>query len=358
MTSIEIERILDLIAWPDIDVDNIQVPLILYVPTPKVKAKSARLYAKALQKARIAGLSDEKQAIANCIKIGFWSEQDEEQIQGLKDDIHNIKRGLLDFLFRPEQLERSRVLLRNAEFTLFEKLTARQELLSETSEAHALMVQQRYIISQITHKENGEKFWSTDEDFDDFSDFNLINSLCDVFFRKSRLNAKTIRFLSRSSIWRSIWTTGQKLGNIFNASVVELSENQLALLHWSSIYDSVYEAYERPPTDLIEDDDLLDSWFIRQGEKIESKANKQRGEDSLPNPSRKGGRNEQFIMADKEGASKVYGMNDGNARRAIKQKQKIIQNEGSVKEQHLPDSKNEIRQIAMAQSRKHALRKK
>ena len=358
MTSLEIERILDLIAWPDIEVDNIQVPLTLHVPNPKIKAKSARLYAKELQRAKIAGLSNEKQAIDDYIKIGLWSEQDEEQIQGLKDDIHNIKRGLLDFLFRPEQLEKSRTLLRRAEFTLFEKLTARQQLLSETSEAHALMVQQRYIISKISHEKNGTLFWESEKDFDDSSDFNLIDHLCDIFFRKSRLTMKIIRMLARSNVWRSMWTTGQKIGDIFGRSVIELSENQLSLLHWSTIYDSVYEAYERPPTDLIEDDDLLDSWFIRQGEKIEAKARKQRGEDTMPKPSRKGGRNEQFIMADREGASKVYDMNDGNARRIIKQKQKIVQNEGSVKEQHLPDSKNEIRQIAIAQSRKHSLRKK
>ncbi len=221
-------------------------------------------------------------------------------------------------------------------------------------------MQQRYIISQITLTQNGDKFWPTTQIFDSSIESKLIDKLCMVFFRTSKIDTKIIREIARSNIWRSMWSSCQKSGNPFGKSVIDLSFNQRDLVHWSCIYDGVYEAYERPTSDIIEDDDVLDSWFMKQGEKIENRSRKQFGEDSLPTPKfkRAGGRNEQFIICDADGAKDVYKMNDPGARNVIRRKQAIVNEKQSVKEQYMPDSQNEMRQIAMNQSRKHALRKK
>jgi hypothetical protein len=233
----------------------------------------------------------------------------------------------------------------------------RHELLIGTAEGQALLTQQRYTISQITYFEDGDKFWSNDQIFNASHEFKLIDKLCNIFFKISRVDTRIIREMARSNIWRSIWSSC-KTGNPFGKPILELSYNQQSLIHWSCVYDGVYEAYERPTKDIIDDDDILDSWFIKQGKKIEEKSKKQFGEEVMKKSKRRGGRNEQFVFCDKEGAKKVYEMNDPNTRNLIRKKQNIINQQKSVKEQNMPDSQNEMRKIAVDQLRKHVLNKK
>ncbi len=363
MNSAEIERIVDIIACDEIETqeflpnDN-PVQLILRTPNLKEKARAARIYAQEFSKARFTGMPDEKEAINDYMAIGQWSQVDEDKISGLREDIHKVKRGLLDLLFRPEHLEKARSLLRRAEFALVEKISERQSLLRSTAEAHALLAQQRYIIGQITFIDNGDKFWPTREIFDASSDLKLIDHLCTLFFRTSRIGIGKMRLIARSNIWRAIWSCSRKTGDLFSKPIIELSANQQELIHWSCIYDNVYEAVERPSEDIIDDDDLLDSWFIRQGEKIEDRAKKESGEKIASNKGRKGGRNEQFIFSDEKGAKRVYDLNDQQTRRTIQVKQALVHKEGSVKEKNMPDSQNEIRKIAMDQRRRSIMNKK
>jgi hypothetical protein len=120
------------------------------------------------------------------------------------------------------------------------------------------------------------------------------------------------------------------------------------LAYWSTIYDSVHEAYEKPSKEIIADDDLLDSWFIRQGEKSENKK-----QTNSTTQSRKGGRNEEFIMADREGAKQIYNMNDPGSRIKIKARQKLLKEKGTIREQDMPDSQREMREQLTGMQKNH-----
>ncbi len=362
MNLSDIERIVDIISCDETEVhetrrDGKSITLVLRNPTPREKARAAHIYSREFAKAKIKGLPEEDQAIVDYIMIGQWSIEQEEQIEGIREDIHKIKRGLLDLLFKVKQLEQARTLLRRAEQALLERILKRQKLLTSTAESHALMVSQRYLIGQITRLENGDRFWLSDEIFDDSESFTLIDNLCVIFFKTSRISVGAMRCIAKSQYWRSIWMASQKSGDLFGKPTSQLSENQRELVNWSCVYDNVYESYERPEKDIIEDDDLLDSWFIRQGEKIEDKCKKHSGDRAASQSKRKGGRNEQFIFADEEGANKVYGMNDAVARKNIQIKQRLVAEQESIKEQHMPDSQQEMRQIAVQELRKHVLKK-
>jgi hypothetical protein len=213
---------------------------------------------------------------------------------------------------------------------------------------NALICQQRYLIGCITETEEGRPFWLTEKDFEEFDDINIIIQLCELFFVKSRIPIESIRELARSQQWRIYWEIAKNTNDLFIDNVISWSANQRDLAYWSTIYDSVYSAYERPSKDIIVDDDLLDSWFIRQGEKIDSKT-----QNSMAPKLNKSGRNEEFIMADKEGAKRIYKMNDPTARAQIKARQKVLNQKGTIKEQDMPDSQRAIRQQLMEKQRKH-----
>lgn len=358
----EIEKYIDIISCDEIEINNINfngklINIILKNPTVKDKAKASRIYFQEFKKAKSIGMPDEEMAIRDFIAIGKWDQKFEDQIDGVKKDIHTIKRGLLDLIFKSDILEKARELLRNAEFKLFELLLNRQNLLSGSAETHATIAEQRYIISKVSLTEDYEPIWPKQELFDQCTDIEFINKLCLSFFKESRINTRIIRKIARSNIWRSVWSAAQKTGDIFGKPLINLTDNQKELIYWSCIYDSVYESIDRPSKDIIEDDDLLDSWFIIQGEKVEERSKKKEGENLVHNSSNKKGRKEQFIFTSPKDAKKVYAMNDNNTRNMIKQKQEIIDSKNQIKEQYLPESQNEIREIFMEQRRKKILGK-
>lgn len=344
------ERLIARINWGYISVtvstqNGIFISLLLHPPTPKEQAQAALIYSTERQRAAIIGLPPEKEILEDLIALERWNFEKEAEIEGLRKDIHTIRRGLLDFLFNITKLEKARSLLRRAEQALIERLNQKHTLLQNSAEAHAEICQQRYLIGQITETEDGKRFWLTTKDFDEYNDNGLITQLCEAFFQKSRVPITLIRELARSQQWRVYWETAKNTNDLFNDSIVSWSLNQRELAYWSAIYDSVHNAYERPSKDIIEDDDLLDSWFIRQGEKIESK--------TPTNVSNKPGRNEEFIMADSDGAKRVYNMNDPGARVQIKARQKLLNQRGSIREQDMPDSQREMKQQLMEMQKKH-----
>lgn len=352
MDTGEIERLIATISWSHIPAfvttkDGTELSLLLRPPTQMEQAKSTIIYNTEYQKSLILGLSCEYATIQELIELGQWSDQKESEITGLQDDIYKIRLGLLDFLFDRTKLEKTRSLLRRAEVALVERLSQRQELTQNSAEAHALICQQRYLTSCITETENNNAFWHKKEDFEEFSDIGLITQLCDIFFRKSKLSSKIIREIARSQTWRVYWEIAKNTGDLFGTIISLWSSNQRELVYWSGVYDSVYGAYERPSSDIISDNDLLDSWFMRQSKKTDKTS-----QSNTIGGQTKPGRNEQFIMADREGAKRVYDMNDPGTRAKIRARQRVLQKHGSVKEQDMPDSQQEMRQQLAAMQKK------
>jgi len=352
MDNGEIERLIATISWSNTPAfvttkSGTELSLLLRPPTQMEQARSTIVYNTECQKALILGLSCEADIIQQLIDLGQWSDKQEAEISGLQDDIYKIRLGLLDFLFDMTKLEKTRSLLRRAEAALVERLSNRQELTQNSAEAHALISQQRYLISRIAEAEDGKPFWETIDDFEQCDDIGLITQLCDIFFRKSKMSSKIIRRVARSQPWRVYWEIAKNTGDLFGNNISLWSPNQRDLVYWSTVYDSVYGAYERPSQDVIDDDDLLDSWFMRQSKKTDktSKAN-------MANGPTKPGRNEQFIMADRDGAKRVYDMNDPGARAKIRARQKVLERCGSVREQDMPDSQQEMREQLAAMQRK------
>lgn len=330
--------------------DGTSISLILDSPNPTDRAKAALIYEQVYAEALDMGLLTEDELIISYIEMGQWDAANEIKIADLKTDIHNIRKGLLDLLFHVIKLERSRALLRNAESVLVDILVERHGLLDISAEHQSLLRQQRYIIGMVTKTSNGELYWKTAKAFDEETDIMLINRLSIKYYQDTRIDSKAIRELARSSPWRTTWSSSKDMGDLFGCPIIALSDSQRDLTYWSHMYDMVYEAYERPTTEIIEDDDLLDSWFIRQSDKMDDQSKKNFG---LKDPkSTKPGRKEMFVMSDAEGAKKVYDMNDPTSRAKIKARQAFIKKNKKVQEQDLPESQMEMRTIAMDQMRK------
>lgn len=340
MDHFQKERIINHISWGHLIYESDS--LILHPLTTQEKSISSFIYEKEYSNAINSGIMKEEELLCYLIENKEWSIENENKINQIKNDVRKIVRGLLDLIFQKNKLNVAKLMLRKAEKCLIELVTEKNNLLTNNAESYASLKQQRFIISKVTHREDGSLFWKTNEEFNNFTNLELINKLTDIFFIESRISTPVIRELARTQPWRNIWLASKNYGNLFNKPLLELTNNQLELISWSQIYDMAYESYERPSNDIIEDDDLLDSWFIRQSEKIDERSKKEGVDNIVKN--KKQGKQEIFILSDKGGAKDVYGLNDNLGRLKIQAKQKVIDSKGNIKDQNLPDNQMEMRE--------------
>lgn len=346
MDSFQTERIIYKISCGKVFTDhelrnNSKIQVILYPPTDMERAISSFVYENEYTNAVSMDILTEKQLMCWLVETEQWSVENNIKIEAIREDIHKITKGLLDLILNTKKLEQARLMLRKAEKTLFQMINERNILLSNSIENYASMQQQRYLISKISHTIDGKLLWSNDFDFANEQDLPLINKLSKLFFEESRLSSKVLRSIARSNAWKMIWISN-KHNNIFDLPPMQWTDNQRGLVYWSNIYDNVAGCHDKPSNKIIDDDDLLDSWFIRQSEKVESQASKN-NIDNIIKTNNKPGRKETFIVTDNVAAKDIYGMNDTSARVKIKAKQKIVNEKGEIKEQHTPEGQEEMR---------------
>jgi hypothetical protein len=334
----EKQRLIDLISWGKLPTVQQDIQFVLDIPTSEIKAMSTVIYDQGLDYARMNNLLTEEE----CLSFGAWSEDDETDLLTLQKDLDTVKRGLLKCALNNMQLIKAKGILKNINKKYYEKSLQKQGLLHSSDKSYATMQQQRYIISQITRLTNGKLFWSTQEAFDSFDNIGLINRLCEFYFLESVVDDDKIRLLARTEPWRSRWIYFKNGGNLFGKDV---SRNQERLIFWSHAYDTVFDAYERPAKKVIEDDDLLDSWFMEQSDKVEKNSTKREIDKLTPKKQPKG-RQELFIPTDKEGAKEVHGLNTPQAKATIKMRQRVLKDDTEVEDQNFPDSQSEMRQKA------------
>jgi len=349
MEHAEKERLIRSISWGHHYVNS----FVLYPPSLEDKSLASIVYKNEYEKAISNGMMSESDLLYNMINIDKWSIEKEKQIKEIKDDIYKITKGLLSLFFNKSRMDQAKKTLRSAEKALLELIYSRNDLLSCSANNYAVLKEQRFIISRITRDTDNNKVWKNISDFNNSKDLNLIDTLCNEFFNKSIISMIDMREIARTSPWRNMWIASKNMGNLFGIPVSQFSDNQLNLVSWSQTYDIVYESYERPCKEIIEDNDLLDSWLILQSEKIDSKSN----QDLVGKNSNKSGKNETFVFSDQRGAKDVYNANDPLSRAKILARQKTMTNQGATREQDMPDSQEIIR-IEAAKNFKDKIRRK
>ena len=358
------ERVLARIAWgkvrPRIDLGGSPQVYVLRPPTEEERARAAIVYDEEYENTLVEGMMSSADAIAHAVSVGRWSDRDDATIEGLRSDIEKLIRGMLGYLLQSDRLEVIRKALRRAEDALTTKLLEREVLLGETAETYARMRQQWALVGMIAEDDAGQPIWPTIEAFESCENTGLVQALVDFYFVGSRFPTRVIRAIARNDPWRSVWMAAKNTGFPFASPPTRWSEDQKELVRWSQVYDAAFESMDRPSQRVIEDDDLFDSWLLRQHEEIDRKTREREADDLLKRHqgTKKGGRQEVFILTDRQGAANVYGMNDPKNRASIRRKQQIIAGRGKVKEAELPESQAEMREQIVAAQREQVLKGK
>ena len=140
-----------------------------------------------------------------------------------------------------------------------------------------------------------------------------------------------------------MWLCGKTQSDLFGRPSYRITRDQAALVSFSSMYDNIYESHECPKDTIINDDDCLDGWMIKQRRESEKQKKQNEIDNLTKNPKIKNS-DEIFVMAtEKEDVDAIYGLNDTFSRNTINQRNKQIDNsDGNLDFRQLHDVKQDM----------------
>ena len=270
-----------------------------------------------------------------------WNDGDERDMEQMIEDIKKLKAGRSQYKFQSNHLKAIDTATKRLEEEITGLLLRKNSFLSQTANYQAMQDKFQFLLRVCVEDLHGRLIWPTQEDLDSDQDMGRVNFLISKIFYERLFSESEIRNMARNEPWRTVWRLSVKTGTpLFDRSASEFTRTQSDLCHWSMLYDSVYESMDCPSSDIIEDDGLLNQWFIDQYEKKEGNEVSSGG---IKNPKIAQAQ-EVFIKVDTpEDARKVYEtMNTPESRRIIQSRQKALFDKGRLREDELPDVKRNI----------------
>lgn len=281
----------------------------------------------------------------------IWTPHDDETIELARKKIASLLE-IQKKLKKTSREHKRYALIIAGHLKAFNELREKcRDLFSPTAEAYSEEIRTLALIYCLTYDENENKMWTSWPKFFNGNDKKLISNLLTALGNNvSRIDIKDIRKIARSPQWRFRWSAAKKnIAILFDKTIGDFNLDQQNLLYWSQVYDSVYESYEPPPDDVIENDDKLDKWFEEKGRAAKAKdveSGKPHGKIKLSERMRRHG--EIFIMANPEIYSdapttqEIEALNSPVVRKFKKKELEHIQKKGVVNEKELRSRKNKI----------------
>lgn len=315
------------------------------------------IYDQAAEEARALEIITEIELRTRLKRAGVWDENNDKIISSTITRIKELKENL--GLLSGRKFHMTTSLINSYEDTLKKELSRKSSFFHISAEQYASDARSNAIVYCSIYDDFDKRHWDTWDDFGKETDLeftrNVITKINDI----SIYSTKEIRVLARSPEWRFIWMAAKtNIETLFNKPLGDLDLNQKNLLYWSQVYDSVYEAYERPSDEIINDDDALDKWFDNQSKKRKQEVFEKDGSVSkikLSNKMR--GHGEVFIMANPSmnpdskyrqeapttpDIQNIEGMNTEFVRNFKRSEQKKIKKKKMVNEKDLRGRGNKI----------------
>jgi hypothetical protein len=316
--------------------------LVIIPPTIDQYVQACQVYNESFQQAYVDGMMDESEIDQWMREQDLWTKSDDEKLEGLNKDIERLKIEIYNARNNDSLREQIRLYIRAGEKQLVSHINKKNQYYLNTCEGFASYEKLAWIIRNTTYQN------SVLYDFDTISLQYIIDE-----YQNSAIAESKIRELSRSEPWKSLWVIRENAQvKLFNNNPdQELTYNQKNLIIWSQTYDNIQESMDCPQKEVIEDDDLLDGWFILQGQKREREKNEKEFEDSVKNDKIKNS-SEVFVMAsnDKD-VRKIDSLNNPHAAMIKKQREQLLKNKGEVTQDQFADERLNLQMKATNQLR-------
>ena len=302
--------------------------LRIYSPTIDQSYEAQEIFIEAMKEGRKNGLFTSDEVLDWMIRLDVWTNEDEGLLKKLPEDLESFKEQLYINRYKFSQTEQIRKYIAKAKQEYFDVASRRNEHEGATCQGYAMVCKAGWLTEQCTFFEDGAPY-----------DWKLLNAYELLSrHRNDAIDEKQFRELARMDPWNSYWGIEKSILGVFGVCSAKTTTEQRAIAMYSRMYDSVHESTECPSDDVIEDDDMLDGWFINQKKTREAEKKKNQLDSS-------GHANAQdvYLMADgKEDIGRIQDMNDTHAQMVAKQRHRVVEGKGKINHEDLPDVKRDI----------------
>jgi hypothetical protein len=310
--------------------------LVLFVeePTADIIEESFEIYDKAYKEAYYNKVPIKEELLDILIDNNMWSPLDDKTAEKIEKEIEEMKLQAFEKFYDTRFLNSIKMNLRKKEEDLYKTKKKKLALDHTSCEGVASFSRSLWVLNHTTFYAKNHKAYDWQH--------LTVHNLFDLYMSK-QIKYESIRYISRKDPWRSMWSLGKKSCGIFNRDLMDTTKDQHTLCHYSIMYDNIYEHPNSPNDKVINDDDCLDGWMIKQRRETE-KNKKQQEVDALTKNSKIANSQEVFLMArDQESANEIYNLNNPHAKNLVKQREQQIKNsEGSLNFKELIDIKQDI----------------
>lgn len=304
--------------------------LILVEPSIDTLYEAQIIYEDSLKEALAEEVYDEKEYFKFLIENKYWTLDEEKEFEKIPTQIEDLKVDLYNAFAKSNtrKMIKAEIEGRRKRYNILLDKRHKYDYLS----AHGIAsMAKTYYLTACTSIIDNSPYKIQ------YEDSNLILDNILSYKTKFRIDEKTLRDLARNDPWRSYWSCG----NVFGKPAIELTEDQRNLLLVSKMYDNVGQSSEAPHDSVIDDDDMLDGWIIKQRRKRQAEQAKVEGEGHL------GERVAQsatiFLPAEtEEDIKRINDMNSPAAQMIKTQRMLELNKKGEMKEEEFFDQRVKI----------------
>lgn len=302
------------------------VPLRVNDPPPEARLAAEEAYAAALAAALDAGLYSEDEAAA----LAGWDGVRQARLDQSLQDLDGLKIDVYRNFYDPPARDAARARLAACRRLVAELSAERDALFGQTAHAAAAAQKARVACGLSLTDPAGKPALGPDPAL---WDADLVDEAV-AQAAAARPSEADLREAARTAPWQGYWAAGSP--NPFGVPAARLGDDRLALINFSLMYDRVREAQDRPPRDVVEDDDALDGWLALR--RREDPSEKERVGRMLFTNEKIAGATEVFkFVSSPEQAALVSSLNSPQAARELKAREAQIARDGFVEEHQLAD---------------------
>lgn len=310
----------------NVKLDSLKVRI--YTPTFEDEYFANEVFMESFDESRSEGIQTQEEMLDWMYSKDLWSDEQEEKIKGINKDIEKLKVEIFQSRSKEKLRETIRAYIRTAEKALQKIQSEKDEYFNRTCEGMALQDKAMFLFGRCCFV-GKERL--------DISDIDL--GWLYYEYNNLMMSEKQLRELARNDPWRLIWHSKDHHKLFNNSEDRVLSNDQKGILIWSGMYDNIQESMDCPTEDVINDDDLLDGWFIVQRRKQESEKAKAELEARTSN-SKIANSDEILIVTDsRREAENIHNMNSIGGDIVRKQRIEQAKNLGKATDMDFADRK-------------------
>ena len=273
----------------------------------------------------IDGIWTQEDAEEYLEQMGYWLPEYDEEIEKINENMENMKLDYYNHFYNKSTRKYIKSNLDKLKEKVNDLSNKRYLFYDKTCEYIKSYAKSTYLLQKNSYIYNGNLA-------SDIVPMQILYNKQNNFF--SEMSTK-LRKISRSNEWRMKWSSLKH--EIFENSPSSLIELQLSLISWSSYYDSVYQSYDKPSEEIIEDDIALDGWAISERRKRKEEEKQKNAEKMLPKNMKNAG--EIFIPArNTQEASDIMSLNNAQGKAKVRSLQNDIKHYGRIDDADLSDN--------------------